>query len=119
MSQSDPQSIKISGTTTSLPRVSVGDYQSKYESNDGLIDLTFSTQNGKRKRHVARVDHAKITTDPFITTQNVEVSTSVSLVVDRPLAGYTNAEAAAIVAGFIERLTSESSAIITKLIAGE
>jgi hypothetical protein len=119
MSLADPQSIKISGVTTSLPRVSTGDYKSKYESSDGLIDLTVSSQNGKRKRQVARIDVSKITADPFIPSQNVEVSSSFQLVVDRPLAGFTNTEAAAIVAGFIERLTAESSLIITKLLAGE
>jgi hypothetical protein len=119
MSLADPQSIKISGTTTSLPRVSTGDYKSKYESADGLIDLTVSTQNGKRKRQVARIDISKVTADPFIPAQNIEVSSSFQLVVDRPLAGFTNTEASAIVAGFIEALTKEESKIITKLLAGE
>jgi len=119
MAFADPQSIKISGVTTSLPRVSSGDYRSKYESADGLIDLTVSTQNGKRKRQVARIDISKVTTDPFIPAQNVEVSSSIQLVVDRPLAGFTNAEALAVVSGFIEALTAESSKRITQLLAGE
>jgi hypothetical protein len=119
MAQADPQSVKISGVTTSLPRVSTGDMKSRYESPDGLIDLSYSTQEGKRIRQVARIDHSKITSDPFITTQNVQVGTSVSLVIDRPIAGYTNAEVLAIVTGLIESLTAESSAKITKLIAKE
>lgn len=119
MAQADPQSIKISGTTTSLPRVSTGDYKSKYQSADALIDLLFSTQTGKRKRQVARVDLSKITADPFVPSNNIEVGTSVSLVIDRPLAGFTNTEEAALVAGFIELLTKEESKIITKLLAAE
>jgi hypothetical protein len=119
MSLADPQSVKISGVTTSLPRVSSGDYKSKYESSDGLIDLTVSTQNGKRKRQVARIDVTKVTADPFIPAQNVEVSSSFQLVIDRPVAGFTNADASSIVAGFIELLTKEESKVITKLLASE
>lgn len=119
MALADPQSIKIGETTTSLPRVSSGDYKSKYSSDDGTIDLTFSTQNGKRKRQVARLDHSKITTDPFIPANNVEVSSSIQLVVDRPIAGYTNAEALAIVKGFIESLNASSEKLIKQLLASE
>jgi hypothetical protein len=119
MSQADPQSVKIGSTTTNLPRVSTGNYTSKYESADGNIDLTYSTQTGKRKRQVARIDLSKITPDPFIDTQNIEVGTSMSLVVDRPLVGFTNDEALEIVKGFIEALTKSEYAIITKLLAGE
>jgi hypothetical protein len=119
MSQADPQSIKIGSTETSLPRVSTGNYTSKYESADGNIDLTYATQNGKRKRQVMRLDLSKITPDPFIDTQNIEVSSSISLVIDRPLVGYTNEEAKEAVEGFVKALSASSYAIIAKLLAGE
>jgi len=119
MALADPQSIKINGVTTSLPRVSTGNYTSKYQSADGLLDLSLATQLGKRKRQVARVDQSKITSDPFIPANNIEVGTSVSLVVDRPLVGFTNTEEALLVSGFIELLTKETSLMVTKLLAGE
>lgn len=119
MALADPQSVKISGTTTSLPRVSTGTFESTYESADGLIVLKLSTVSGKRKRQVVRLDVSKITADPFIPAQNVEVSMSTYLVFDRPPAGYSNAEAKAVYDGFIEALQASSSVIITKLLGSE
>jgi hypothetical protein len=119
MSFADPQSVKISGTTTSLPRVSTGDFDSTYESADGLITLKASTVSSKRKRQVIRLDVSKITADPFIPAQNVEVSMSTYLVFDRPVVGYTNAEAKAAYDGFIEALQAGSSLLITKLLGSE
>lgn len=115
----DPQSIKISGVTTSLPRVSTGNFESIYESADGLIKLSLETSMKKRKRQVVRVDVSKITADPFIPAQNVEVSMSLYVVFDRPLVGFTNAEAKAVYDGFIEALQATSSVIVTKLLGGE
>lgn len=121
MALADPQSIKVSGVTTSLPRVSTGAYTSKYQSADGLTILSLATQDGKRLRQVVRLDRDKITSDPFIPANNVEVGTSISLVIDRPKAkvGFTDAEEAALVAGLIELLTKEESKVITKLLAAE
>lgn len=121
MSFADPQSIKVSGVTTSLPRVSTGNYESKYQSADGLTLFQALTQDGRRLRQVLRVDRDKITPDPFISTNNVEVSTSISLVIDRPKGkvGFSDTEEAALIAGFMELLTKEESKIITKLLAGE
>ncbi len=119
MAFADPQSIKISGTTTSLPRVSVGDFKSVYESADGLIKVLASTQNGRRLRQTFRVDVSKITSDPFIPAQNVEVSMSTYLVFDRPLVGFSNTEAKAVYDGFIEALQASSSVLVTKLLGSE
>lgn len=119
MSFADPQSVKISGTTTSLPRVESGKLESKYTSADGLIDLSASTSEGKRKRQVIRLDVAKISADLFIPANNVELGMSNYLVFDRPLVGYTNAEAKAVYDGFIETLQASSSVLITKLLGSE
>lgn len=119
MALADPQSIKINGTTSSLPRVSTGDFQSIYESADGTIKMSLSTVAKSRKRQVVRVDVSKITEDPFIPAQNVEVSMSTYLVFDRPLVGYSNEEAKKVYDGFIEALQASSSVIVTKLLGAE
>lgn len=119
MAFADPQSIKISGVTTSLPRVSVGQNESKYQSADGLITLKASTQYGSRQRAVIRLDLSKVTADPFIPAQNVKVSESIYLVFDTPAAGYTDAETKAAYDGFIEALQATSSKLITQLLGGE
>jgi len=100
MSFSDPLSVTISGTTTSLPRVSVGDDQSEYQSGDGLIVVSASHNYGKRSRRMLRIDTSKLTADPFKPSENVKVSMSHYMVFDLPPAGFTAAEALAVYAGF-------------------
>jgi hypothetical protein len=119
MAFSDPQSVTISGTAISLPRTSSGKNESGYTSGDGLVALTASSSYGKRTRRVIRIDHSKITADPFISTTNVKVSMSTYLVFDVPPAGYTNAEAKAVYDGFVAALNASSGALITKLLGGE
>lgn len=119
MALADPQKVKIAGVETSLPRVSTGDFKSTYESADGLTVLSLSTVENKRKRQVVRLDVSKITTDPFIPAQNVEVSMSTYLVFDRPPAGYTNKEAEEVYKGFVEALQASSNLIVTKLLGSE
>lgn len=120
MAFSDPQKVKVDGATeVSLPRVDTGNFNSEYLSSDGTIALKLSTTNGRRKRHVARIDLSKITTDPFDTTQNVNVSTSAYLVVDRPLAGFTNAELKKLVEGLVGFLSASTYTATEKLLGSE
>jgi len=119
MALADPQAIKISGVTTSLPRVTTSGGQSSYMSSDGLITLTVSTVSSKRKRHVYRVDVEKITADPYIPANNASVSMSVYIVIDRPLVGYNNAEALAVVTGLLEAASETSYSDVTKLLGSE
>lgn len=119
MAFADPVKIKPTGSEATCPRVSTGDFSSTYLAEDGLTKVTISTQNGKRKRHVVRCDLSKITTDPFDTSQNVEVSSSAYLVIDRPLAGFTNAELKTLVEGLTTFLTASSGEAIKKVIASE
>lgn len=119
MSLPDPNSITISGATTSLPRTSVDEDKSKYTSADGLILLTASHDYGKRIRRMVRLDVSKLTADPFKPSENVKVGMSVYTVFDLPPAGFTNAEALAIWVGYNTNLTATSNAAITKLLGGE
>jgi hypothetical protein len=118
----DPQKVKFDGSTeTEVPRVSTGDYTSTYLSADGLSKMTISTAltKSKRKRHTLRLDLSKLTTDPYDTSQNVEVSTSAYVVVDRPIAGFTNTELKKLVEGLVGFLSASSYSATTKLIASE
>jgi len=119
MAFSDPQSVTISGSTISLPRVSTGQGSSDYLSSDGLVKLSASNAYGRRTRRVLRLDHSKITADPFIPAQNSKVSMSNYLVFDTPVAGYSNAEALAVYVGFKTLFTASTDALITKLLGGE
>lgn len=119
MAFTDPQSITVSAATSSLPRVNVGNNLSEYLSSDGLIRLSASHANGRRTRRVIRVDHSKITADPFIPAQNTRVSMSNYMVFDVPPAGYTNAEILAVYTGFKTLYSASSDALIVKLLGGE
>jgi len=121
MALADPQSITINAVTTPLPRTFSEGSESAYVSADGLWKLSLNHTPVKqgRNRHLLRFDHAKITTDPFLPTQNVRVSTGIYLVVDVPPAGYTNAEVMQIYTGFKTLFSASSDAVITKLIGGE
>lgn len=121
MALSDPQSITISAEAISLPNVSrLGD-TSRYHgdgTNTG-VDLTLSHAYGKRTRRVIRVDHSKITEDPYINNNNTLVSMSNYMVFDLPVIGYTATEAKAVYEGFKTLFTASSDAVITKLLGGE
>lgn len=119
MALADPQKIKIEAVEHSCPRVSTGDYKSTYSNSDSTVDLSLSTQNGKRIRQTVRVDHSKIAADPFIPAQNVELSSSIYIVFDRPIAGYTNKQMLEIFKGFIENLQASSNLNVEKLLASE
>jgi len=119
MSFADPQSVTIGGTTTSLPRVSAGNNQSSYKSNDGLITQTVSSQYGKRVRRTLRLDHSKVAADPFVSGVNTKYSMSTYVVVDVPTTGYTVAEAKAVVDGLMTILTASTGAKITQLLGGD
>lgn len=119
MAFSDPQSITISGTTTSLPRVNSGENSGGYSSSDGLIDLSASHTYGRRTRRVLRLDHSKVSADVFLPAQNVELSMSNYIVFDLPAVGYTNTEAKAVYTGFKTLFTATSDALIDKLLGGE
>jgi len=97
----------------------VGSDESEYTSGDGLVKETASHSYGKRTRRLVRIDHGKITADPFQPTENVKVGCSVYTVFDIPPAGYTAAEILAIWVGFNTQLTATSNLLITKLLGGE
>jgi hypothetical protein len=118
MALTDPQKITISEEESSLPRVNTGNFSSQYESSDGTVTLKLSTQESGRRRHVVRVDVEKITEDPF-SGDNVPVSMSSYIVIDRPLVGYDNEEALAVVAGLLALATESESSLLTKLLGGE
>lgn len=120
MSFADPQSVTISGVTTSLPRVIAGENKGQYQSNDGLISLLASSAYGRRTRRTLRLNHSKIAADPLLSGVNKSYSMSAYLVVDSPpLVGYTVTEQLAVVTGLVTAISATSYALATKLLGGE
>jgi hypothetical protein len=119
MSFADPQSVTINAVAISLPRTSSGVNSGTFTSADGNSRLSVSHAYGKRTRRTIRLDVSKVAADPLLPTQNVKLSTSVYLVVDAPVAGFTNTELKQNIDGFIAALSASSVAKITQLLGGE
>lgn len=119
MAFADPQSVTYNAVAIPLPRVSTGKSESQYTSADGLVSLSASSAYGRRTRRVLRLDHSKISADPFIPANNVKVSASCYVVLDHPIVGYTNTELGYLYSALKGQMTASSDLLITKLIGGE
>jgi len=73
-------------------------YTGEYGSTDGLTKLKISHTVGSRKRSEARVDSVTTYTDPS-TGLAKDITASVYLVINRPNAGFTNAQLKALISG--------------------
>lgn len=119
MSLSDPLSIDIGAGAVSLPRVSVGPFNSVYTAADGSIALTASHQYKNRTRRVIRVDVLKTAADPLFPAQNAPYTKSVYLVADVPKVGFTPTEVKDTALGLITLLTASTNAALVKFTQGE
>jgi len=121
MALTDPSVITISGTPQTLPRTFGQGRESAYQTADGLIKLSVNHTLAKqgRERHLVRLDHSKMTSNPFDTSKNMQVGMAVYTVFDLPPAGYTDPEALAVWVGFNTYLTATSNAVVTKILGGE
>lgn len=114
---SDPQTVTVDTVAQVLAAVSREPMKSTYREDVGEYELIISHQEGKsRDRRTVRLNRRKVTSDPFIPAQNVEVSHSIYLVIDEPIAGFTNAEIADDVAGLCAWLTEAN---VLKVLGGE
>lgn len=119
MAFADPQSVTINAVAQTLPRTASGVNSGAFTKDDGNVTLTVSHSYGKRTRRLLRLTHRKIAADPLISAQSIVYSTSVSLIVDTPVTGYTVAEAKQIVDALTAYLTASSGARATQLLGGE
>lgn len=117
----DPLSITIGSSpgAVDVPRIIAGNNRSVYQSADGLVKVTFSSEYGKRVRRMARADLTKISADPFIPANNVQLGASVYMVFDHPTVGFTAAEMVDLMGGVTTLLTSSTNANATKLLGGQ
>lgn len=116
---SDPQSVTISGTPYSLPRVSSGVDTGKFSYTDGTVVEEVAHAYGKRTRRTFRIRHSKVAADPLFPANMLPYSMSFYIVSDTPVTGYTVAEQKAVIDGFVSQLNASSGALITKWLGGE
>jgi len=115
----DPQSITISGTTTSLPRVSSSGSSTRYSNADGSIQEYVSHAIGKRNRSIFGLVVSKYAADPLFPAQNTPYSMSLKVHRDGPLVGFTVAEQKAAWDGLLVQLAATSGLLTTAFFGGQ
>jgi hypothetical protein len=123
----DPQTITISGTTHTLPRVGISPGRvvngitiggaSTYANSDETVVLSVTQSVTKigRKRHDLKYVQSKVVTDPLSSANDTE-STTLGFYIDRPGYGFTVADIEALVTGFKTALTS---ALVQSIYSGQ
>lgn len=122
MALTDPLKFKeAAGTEVTAPRVSTGNLTSRYGTSDGLNTATVSTLEtaNNRLRHMARIDTSKLATNVYEESKKQQISCSAYLVVDRPVNGFTAAEAKKLVEGLVGLISASSYSVTEKLLGGE
>jgi len=117
---SDPQSITLNSVPKTLNRTKIGDENATYRTADADLALRVSHQTSKgRARRMVRVDHTIVAADP-ITAVNQQVKAGIYVVFDLPSnLSYSNADALLLWNGFVNFLITDTSAAVSKLLAGE
>lgn len=121
MAVSDPTSVSIGGEAVSLSRIATGDTTGSFTSGDHNLREFFYPRvtTAGRRANVVQLRQRKVTTDPLVSTTNVEVEASVSITVNVPATGFTTSEVLALLTALYGQLTASSNALATKLINGE
>jgi hypothetical protein len=118
MAYSDPQSVTI-GSAQSLARTGQGNNSGVFTKDDGTVQLNVAHAYNKRTRRTARIQFSKVVADPLVTGTNLRLSSSVYIVLDTPISGFTVAEQVQLITGLTTWLTASTNANATKLAGGE
>jgi hypothetical protein len=106
MSITEPADVSLDDGLTSFFLVSQEGQKSVYRNTSGKYEIVVSHQEGKRNRRTLRLNVMEITADPFVPAENVEVSYSAYLVVDMPIAGFSNTDVNTCITGLMAWLAS-------------
>jgi len=112
----DPQSVVWAGTPSNYARIRQEPTQNTYSTPDGgALLITKQNKTATRFRREVRYVTNKVASDP-ISGLNKQLSASCYIVIDEPLAGFTDTELGFLVEGLKTWLTSANQA---KIFAGE
>lgn len=120
MALTDPQSITVSGSAKSMPRILTEGSHSLYRSSDGNWSLDIRHRNIRRDKKLRIVTtesftQKKIVADPLTTVNDYDTA-SFSTQCERPEVGFSIAELDAMRAG---NSTWLDTAKFTQLLGGE
>lgn len=119
MAFSDPQSATVNSVATSLARINSGTVVGKFLSADNSVELDIDPRGTtKRRRSSAKLYIRPVVTDP-ITGLARQEQFMVSITVDRPLTGVTDATALDALKALTTWGSASTDSNYKKLIAGE
>jgi hypothetical protein len=113
----DPQSVTVSGSAKSLPRVDVGNRTAVYENTTAGYTLKLSHQVGRRNRHTVRLDSTKTAADPLLDGVSKQYSMSAMLIIDNPPVGFSSTEVEAVAKALVDYAAVAGN--LTKVVGGE
>lgn len=121
MALADPISVTIDTEAIPLSRIATGDTSGKFQNSDKTVTLLVRprTTAAGRRANVIQLRQKKVTTDPLVSTTNVEVEASVAVTVNLPSTGYTSSDVAKLYKALGGLLTASSDAVLTKIVNGE
>jgi hypothetical protein len=120
MAYNDPQAVTHNAVAVSLGRVITGTTVGRFVSPDATIELTVDPRGtAKRRRNVARFYVKRNVLDPLGSGLSTQVQSMVSVTIDRPNSGVTDADIGKDLDALVAWLTASSKANQIKLIAGE
>lgn len=113
----EPQTITINAGSRSAARVLTGTEVGRFiaPERDVVIEIAHNTKN--RIRSVVKLQEKKFSDDP--STAPAVLDQTVSLTINKPQAGFSEAETLVAVKGFIAWLGASSDANLKKFIGGE
>ena len=115
----DPVTITVGGTAQTLDRIQTGSTDGLFRGSNLSLEIVPSTNRSGRSVVAARLTRRKVTTDPLVSTTNVEVKETVTIAFNRPAAGFSTAETKELYTALAAMLTASSGAMLTKLINQE
>lgn len=120
MSISEPQGLTLSGTAVTLNRVQ-SNTGGLYQTTDGMCSMSFrsdeSSSDVNRRSVVARVK--EIVSDVLVPGTNKLVTTTVTVSIQSPKSGLTQALILDRVGAVLTQLRASSDEDLKKMIAGE
>lgn len=115
----DPISAKVAGVATNHPRTGVGSESNVYSVADGssVIRVGGSTTRNRARKYISNTS-TKIAADP-LTAVNQSVNATVTVSVNAPAFGFTQAQLKALVLDTLEFLSASTGANTDKILGGE
>lgn len=115
----DPVSATLSGTSHALNRIQTGGTNGLFKNENLKLEIVPTTNRSGRTVVASRLTERKVTTDPLVSTTNVEAEQTLTIAFNRPASGFSIADSKALFTALVALLNADSGALMTKLLNQE